>query len=819
MSTQSLLAADRLSSRLRGIARTLLIIAGGLLPLLFVPSAYIPFSGGKTMIVAVLVALSILFLILSILREGKLALRLPLTLLGLWSLVAVAFVSALLSGDVRDAIFGTMLDSYTAGFLLLLALIATAGFMFVESKQSVIRLYSVLIFSSIVLTVFHVVRLFFGAEILSFGFFTGATDSPVGGWNGLAIFYTLVVLISLIALQQLPLSRAGKYITIGVVLLCLAMLSLINFSASWWVLTAVAGVITMHQLAFNVWRREGEEKVEETDSFGLVMMSVLILIVSVVFLLGGASLSSSISTKLGISFVEVRPSAAATIEIAQASLSDNFLLGSGPNRFADVWRLHKDPSLNQTIFWNVPFDSGYSYILTSIINTGVLGLLAWLCFFIGFLWAGARFLLQVSVGDTVDRFWYFIGLSSLVASVYFWFMSAVYVPPPGILMLTALTTGVFLAAYAHAFPGRAWQINATKYRTHGLILIVLSVTTVSAIGYALYAANLQSFSLYQFNKAVANISEGDTIDTINGRIADAYETANNDAFARQIAFNQWSRLRAILADQNADASVRQEFETVAAQGIEAAQLAVNLDPSDPLNHQLLGQIYAILAVVGVEGAADRASQSLATAKSLDPQNPLLPLLESDLAIQREDTISARAAAEAAVRLKPNYTEALFLLAQLDINAGNVDSAISLVGNIVQLEPQNPARRYQLGVLLASAQRYEEAVVALEQAVTLDPQFANAHYYLGLIHAEEGRPEAAIASFTTVRNLSETNNAVDTLIAELRENGRLSTSISGGSTVSDRDPALGEVTSEDLENDLVTSSNPVPGNQSDESNDR
>lgn len=804
-------SSDKLSGRLRGVARTLLILAGGLVPLIFIPSVYVPISGGKTMIVMALVALSVLFLVLAILREGRLALRLPLPILGLWLVAGVALTSALLSNDVRDAIFGTMLDGYSAGFLILMAAIATTAFTFVESKQAVIRLYSVLIFSSVVLTLFHCARLIFGPEALSFGFFPAATASPVGSWNGLAIFYALVVLISLIALQQLPLSRAGRYIAIGVVALSLCMLAVVNFSASWWVLAIVSGVITLHQLAFNMWKQDASAK--EQDSFDLVMVSLAILIVSIVFLIGGSRFGGVISNRLGVSFVEVRPSAAATIDVAQATLADSLLLGSGPNRFVDMWRLHKDPSINQTVFWNVPFDSGYSYLLTSLVNNGLLGAIAWLVFFAGLLWAGFRFLFAVNVNEHLDRFWYFIGISSLVATIYFWVISALYVPPPSIMLLAALTSGVFVAAYARALPGRSWQLSAPDYRTHGLVLIVLSVATVSATGYALYSSSLQMFSIYQFNKVVSTVSEEDTLDAIDERIAGAFDIANNDVLARQIAFGRWSQMRGILANPNATEADRETFQNAAARAIEAAQLAVNLDPTEPVNHQLLGQIYAILAVIQVEGAADRAQQSFATAKSFDPINPLIPLLEADLAVQRKDAASARSSAEAAVRLKSDFTEALFFLAQLDINDGNVNGAIDIVKGVVQLEPQNAARRYQLGVLLAGAKRLDESITAFEQAVALDPQYANAHYYLGLVYAEKGRVEDAINELNIVRGLSESNSAVDSLISQLRENGRLDTSLSGDQTVSDRDPSRGEVTEKDLETDLVTSSNPVPAGES------
>lgn len=797
---------DKLAERLRGVARFLLILTGGLLPIIFIPSAYIPFSASKTLILAAALTLAVFFYALSMLREGRLTFRFSWPIIGIWAVAGVAVVSAALSGDARDSIFGDAFDSYSAGFLLLMAAIVTVAGVFSESKQSVIKLYGTLVFSAIVVTIFHLVRLMFGPETLSFGMFSGSTTSTLGSWNGLAIFYGLVVLLSLIALQQLPLSRVGRYISIAVVVISLAMLAIVNFSASWWVLAIVSGVMTLHLLVRNFWKKGGEGT-KESESFDLILVSVGILIASVTFLVGGASISGAISEKLGVGFVEVRPSAMATVEIARSVYASDLLLGAGPNRFIDVWRLHKDPTINQTIFWNTQFDSGYSYLLTNFINTGLLGILAWSLFFVGFLGAGARFLLRA---PTNDRFWYFIGLSSLVTSIYFWIMSAIYVPPPAILLLTALTTGVFLASYARLVPGRSLVLSARDNRLQGVALIVFAVLIVSGTGYAFYASASQVAGVYEFNKVLGTVQEGDTIDTIDDRIVATFESNENDAFARQIAFHQLSQMRAILTTPEPTDVERQTFERAAARGIEAAQLSVNLDPTDPFNHQILGQIYSILAVVGVEGAADRALGSFTNAKNFDPHNPLLPLLEADLALQREDATSARSLAETAINLKPNYTEALFFLAQLDINEGNVDRAITIVNGIAQLEPQNPARRYQLGVLLAGAERLDEAVAAFEQAVALDPQYANARYFLALGYVEQGKVEEAIEQLTVVRGLNESNAMVDDMIIQLRETGSLGSTLTDSEPVTDRDAEPGSVTEEDLDNGLVTSSNPVPG---------
>lgn len=797
---------DKISEKLSNIAHYILVAAFGLLPFLFIPSIYLPFASGKVLIASFAVAAALLFLVMSILRRGVLTIRYPLVLIGVWAIAAATLVAALLSGDMHDSLLGDGLDSYSAFFALLMALTVTLTVSLRHNRQAITRLYGVLVFSAVAISLFHLIRFVLGPEALSFGLFTGATDSPVGSWNGLAIFYGLVVLLALLALYQLPFSQMGRYIAIGVIALALLMLAVINFNPAWWVLAIVSGVLFIHKFAVHLWKRSPQSSSRAAESLEVILATVGILAIAVVFLIGGARIGSIISQPLGVSYLEVRPSLMATTNITKAVYADDLFFGAGPNRFADVWRLHKDPAINQTIFWSTPFDSAYSYVTTVFIGTGVLGVIAYLIFFAGLLWSGCRFIMSA---PTNDRFWHFIGFSSLVASVYLWIMSVVYVPPPSMLLLTALTTGVFIASYVHLVPGRSFTLSAVNSRFFGIALVAALVVVLSGVGYVNYVAANDMLAVYRFNHALGSAAAGDSINDIDDRIVAAFDISRNDAFAARIAYDQLSQMRAILNVQEPSATDQQTFQAAASRAIEAAQTAINLDPTNPYNRQIIGQIYAVLALVGVEGASDRAREAFASAAAYDPQNPFLDLLDADLSLGAKDLPGARARAEDAVRKKPNYTEALFFLAQLDISEGNVDRAIIIVNGIAQLEPQNPARRYQLGVLLASAGRLDEAVAAFEQAVALDPQYANARYFLALGYAEQGKVDAAIEQLTVVRSLNESNAAVDALIGQLKSNGRLSESLTTGTVVPERDADSGNVTEDDLDNDLVTSANPAP----------
>ncbi len=800
---------DPLSRKLSHIAATILAILFGLSPFLFIPTLYISSGASKAFILLSGIALAVFFITLSFLREGKLSLRLPLGILGFWVIAGVTALAAFFSVDRQDALFGNSFESYTAAFVGLMALVATTAWFLGSKKQSAIRLYAILILSAFVLSAFHIVRLFFGADTLSFGFFDSSTSSPIGSWNGLAVFYGLIIILSLTALLQLSLTGLGRFIVMVSTALSLFMLAVVNFTTIWYILFGISVLILIYALVKNRWLAEASGNHNEgVDQLSVILLTSLVALVSIVFVIGGARIGPMIAEPLGVTFVEVRPSFVATIDLAQATFSENAFFGAGPNRFADVWRMHKDPNINQTIFWNSDFDTGFSYLMTFVIGTGLFGLVAWSLFFILWIWAAFRFLFSSSA---LDQFWYFIGLSSLIASAYLWVICLVYVPPPSILILAALTTGVFFSITTKLNTGKGFVLSVARHRAHGFVLIVLAVMTVSALGSVVFIAGKQVLAVYEFNSAVSAMQPGDSIAKLEEGVGKAFTTYDNDIFASQLAYYQLLYMRSLLQSENPSAEDQQAFQDAAAKAVNAARLAVERDPTDPRNHQLLGQIYSVLSLVGVEGAKDSAIESYQMVKKYDPHNPVPYLLEADLAVQNKDQAKARASAEEAVRIRPAYTEALYFLAQLDVAEGNVPQAITHTVGMVQLDPQNAAYRYQLGVLFASNKQLDEAIAALEQAVTLDAQYANARYLLALGYAEKGRTDDAIAQLKMVRELNDSNNVVDDIIKRLESGEKFS--ITDQETVDERDPEDGGVVAEDLEGGLVTSPNPVQGAES------
>ena len=136
-------------------------------------------------------------------------------------------------------------------------------------------------------------------------------------------------------------------------------------------------------------------------------------------------------------------------------------------------------------------------------------------------------------------------------------------------------------------------------------------------------------------------------------------------------------------------------------------------------------------------------------------------------MRAQNVDKARELIAEAVTLKPNYTDALNFLTELDLAAGNTDQAIATTRSIINIEPNNPARYYQLAILLSTKNDIDGSVSALERAVALNPNYANARYLLALAYAQQDRVDDAIAQLTVVRDLNPNNETVTTLIDQLQ----------------------------------------------------
>lgn len=754
---------DKVGRLLRKASQISLIAGIMLTPLFFIPSQGVVTMFPKVFLLIFFCLFAGFFYSLHILRTGSLTLRPSLVLLSWWLLVAVSAVSAVLSPNVRNAFFGDALEIHTVGFLALLGLVMSLSMTLGTSKRAVLAVYGSMVASVMIASVLLFVRILAGPDFLTLGVMRAVTDTLVGSFNDLGILAGLIVLVSLVALAQLELPKKGLMAVGGVLMLSLGVLMSVNFFFLWILIGGFSLLVLMYLLTKDRFGVPQDAVVHPRSM--LVTQTVLVgtvCLVSALFLVAGSSVGAWWSNATGINYIEIRPSFSATFDVMRQTYAENALLGSGPNRFAEVWNLYKDVEINNTVFWNTSFSAAAGYIPTWFITSGVAGALAWLLFLGLFLVRGVRMLLQNAVTET---FWFFIGTVSFVASVYIWILAFAYVPGPTVLILGAVTTGIMVLASYELSSATARKYNFLSNSRTGFVLIATVMALIIATLVVGYGAVKQLQAAYQFSTVLSGITVNDSaaVGVITTRIATAFELHPTDLYARTLANYQLTNVTNLFSLPDPTPEQQQLFQSSIANALNASTEAIAQKPTDARNWQVLGDIYASLTLLNIEGSKERAFESYAKAEELDPRNPYYVLQKAYMEGRASNFDEARRLAMLSLQLKPNYTDALNFLTQLDISAGDIESALATTEAMVTLEPNNPGRYYQLGVLYSAVANADGAIAAFSEAIRLNPSYANARYFRAQQYVIKGDKDAALADLEVVRELNPDNAAVTEFI--------------------------------------------------------
>ena len=801
---------DRIGAMMLKLEQYLVIGLVFLLPLFFIPG--LPASlGFDKVILSATVGLFILILLgLSSLRYSKVSTVMPYALAAFWGFVGVSFLSGFLSGDIQDAMRGSFFEPQTAGFFAVMALLMTIPLVLQRSKIMSLKTLVALGASSGIAMLYTFIRLFLGEGSLALKSFGSVTTSPVGSYNDLAIFAGLTVIVSLITLLQLPLKKSFQ---IGLALLstlALVVMAVVNFFDLW----LVVGFFGLLLLIFifsrdTLFNRTGEVEAATVSPI-VIGVTMLVCLVSIVFVIAGDYLGARITSMTGVNYLEVRPSVTATIDIARGVYQDDILLGVGPNKFIDAWRLHKDRTINETIFWNTNFNAGFGFVPTLFITLGVLGGLAMIAFHGMYIYLGYRTLLR---SETADSYWYYFGVVTFVGALFLWGMSYVYVSGPVILLLASILTGLSFAAYQALVPGATKSVALVSSRRRGFFLMTIVIVVITASIGTLFTVGKQYVAQAQFTKARTTAKTPLEFEQMTQV---AYEQYKDDVFAGSVAQARLLELRGMLSIKDPKKEDQDTFVSLATQAVAAGEEAIRLDPSNPEGHATLANVLILLAGVGFQDAENRANGKLEDARWRDPLNPTYDMMAAYMAVQLNDSNQAREQIKKALGLKNNFSEAFLLQAQIDVKDGNIQAAIDTTRQVITLEPNNPTRFYQLGVLLAANKDNAGAIEAYEAAIKRDQNYANARYMLALTYIDAGRREDALKQLKIVQETNKENEQLSTLIKQVETNSLPLPTQGLEGSVNEQTPTQGNgenVTSPtDPNTNLVTPVNTVNTNQ-------
>ncbi len=645
-----------------------------LLPIFFLPFTQIPIETSKGLLLVMGLAVSIIFWIAARFSDGKINLPKSKLLLSGLGILLVFLISALFSSALKVSLFGTMLDTGTFYFMLGAFLLMLVSSIVLKDKKDAEMVFLGVILSSLVLFVFQSLRLFM-PDLLSLGVLSGKTDSILGSWNAFGLFAGFSTVISLFIIEFLPVLKPVKWLLGILIAFSIVLSAVVNFSLIWELLGIFALIIFVYKISFSFGGKqaEGEKKHFPVFSFTVVMVSLL-------FFMSSQFIGGILPNALGLSNVEVRPSLGTTISVTKDTLMKNPILGVGPNKFEEVWAMYKPQVINSTQFWNTSFNFGSGLLPTFASTTGILGILAWLTFFVLFLTAGIKSLFS-SIKNNLN--WEVVVF--FVASLYL-FVSSFFYSTGGVIFLLAFAfAGVFIGLSSLNHPDGEISLsffdNPRKSFLSILLLVILMIAS-AAVGFK-YVERLASVSY--FSKTFS----ATTIPAAEDSITKAISLYQNDLYLRTYAQVYIVKINSLAAKGSSlsDAD-KSDLQTSFNRAVNGAQLAIAYDDTNYLNYNSLGTVYDTVGALGVKDAYNKAIEVYKTAATLNPLNPGIKLSIARSYFNNGDTKDARDAAKEAISLKSDYLEALVALSQIEKSDGNNTDALSYAEAALVLAPDN-----------------------------------------------------------------------------------------------------------------------------------
>jgi len=758
---------------LERIASLCILALAFLLPAFFVPAISFPFQFSKAILLSILVLVVFALWIVARLKDGEFIIPNSPIFAGLGAVVGLFVLSGFASGSPVSSFIGQGFEVGTTFSVLVASLLAFLIAILFRTKEQIFGSYLAFLASFFLLALFHLLRLIFGPDFLSAGILTETVSNTIGKWNDLGVFFGVSALLSLVTIEFLSLNRLFKSLIYLALLVSLFFLAIVNFPTVWFVLGLFSLIFLVYLISFSpAGPQTGKDESAGEAGAGaprplrrIPVPSLLVLLVSVIFIMAGNTIGGEINKALKISQIEARPSWSATFDVARQTLIEDPLLGAGPNEFVGEWLKYKPDAISGTIFWNTDFSYGVGLIPTFLATTGILGVMAWIVFFLLFLYSGFKAILS-SFADTLSQY---LITSSFLVALFLWIFSVFYIPSLTIFALTFLFTGLFVAALTAERMSSVISVSFVKDPRSGfisvLLLILLLIGSVT-LGYALVQKYVASIL---FQRGVISFNTEGNVDKAETLIARAAAMSPSDIHYRFLTELSLMRMNTLLQNSKETAadSVRTEFQRLLGGALGNARQAVALNPHGYENFLSLGRVYEAVVPLKMDGAYESAKASYDQALTLNPKSPAILLTLARLEVAKGDKAKARERIAATLARKNNYTEAIFLLSQIEVQEGNIKGAIASVEAAAAIAPDDSSIFFQLGLLRFNDKDYAGAAGALERATTLNPTYANAKYFLGLSYEKLERKADAVKQFTDLATTNPDNKEISLILSNLK----------------------------------------------------
>jgi tetratricopeptide (TPR) repeat protein len=732
-------------ARFNTIAFTIITIICAVLPFFFLPATLGGIGAVKGVVLYGGVFLAFSFWLVAQFLDGsiKVPRNRALLAVGLW--VVFSLISALLSTNSTLSLWGRgfVIDSFAT--VLVLALFAFMIASFAREQRKLIKLFLAAFVGS-VFTVFLQVLLYaFGSTAFVSQYLshvaTGGT--LVGSWVDFAYFVIFTFIISLLMFEVLAPKGFFRFLSLFAMILSIITLIFLNFKAAWIIAVVSALLVFVYKSsverslsrfvppAADATDDSAPHHGEKRPGGGFPYMSFISLLVGLFFFLASSSIGATLASKAGVTFTDIRPSFGTTTDVMRSALAKDPILGAGAGRYGDVWNLYHPLEINQTMFWNTSFDTGYSLLQSLLTTNGILPILFLIIALVVSLMHGFKLFNY----QFPDRFSRFIAVTSLIMLIAF--VCLIIFASPGIILITFGFMYLALLIGVSTMVGRTKLISLNYLRDPRLSFFAILVLVLAAMaGFsAVFFSGNRFASIVVYNRALAATE----FDEASRRIDRALSLSQNDIFWRTRTVLYTSQFSKLANTEGAD---KAQLQTSFTQAEQSAQAAVAWDPGTANNWLTLSQVYQLVVDKENTEAFTNAKQAADEAQKRNPNNPVFSLNQAQLAYRKGDTEGAFGSIAQAITLKSNYLDAYILRGQIKRQAGETEAIKNELVAYTGVARFDPEGYVLLGQAHLELKNYTEALSAFSVARELAPNDPNVYLqYIGTLEAMGSRAQA------------------------------------------------------------------------------